>query len=141
MLTVPFTTIAYADAYHADHMFGETWEVEMEPEDKRRALITASRLLLDHVWWLPAYVVTNTVVPTALADATAEYARRLFERGDPFSGTDTEGLKKMKAGPVDIEFTDSGGSDRYVVPPEVLAMLAPLHTPNTSSLNVPLVRY
>jgi hypothetical protein len=136
-----FATIAEADAYHADHPFAASWEEDMDEDQKRRALIYASRLLFDHVPWLPLFVSRVTpLYPAALRDATSEFARRLFERGDPFAGSDTEGMKRMKAGPVEIEFgtTDSGGQ---VIPNEVIAMLTPIAPMHYGGINVPLVRY
>jgi len=140
MIVPPFATIAEADAYHADSMFADVWENEMETEDKRRALITASRLLLAHVPWLRTYSDWVSVIPQALKDATSEFARRLFENGDPFAPSDTEGIKSFKAGPVDIEFTGAG-SVVVAVPPEVIALLASLSPVRGSSINVPIIRY
>lgn len=137
-----FATIEQANNYHADHPFALAWENDMEGEDKRRYLIYASRLLFDHLPWMPAYVArVQPNYPQALRDATVEFARRLFERGDPFAESDTAGIKQFKAGPIDAVFETSSG-DTPVIPNEVLSMLssiAPVTVAN--GINVPLVRY
>lgn len=136
-----FATIAEADAYHADHPFSAVWENDMESEDKRRSLVHASRLLFDHVPWMADYVSrVQPLYPQSLKDATSEFARRLFERGDPFAGSDTAGMKRMKAGPVDIEFS-TGSDDVQVVPNEVLAMLTQIAPQAASPINVGLIRF
>jgi hypothetical protein len=137
---VSFATVEEADEYHANHLFGANWREDIEVEDKEMALETASRLLVAHVPWLTGYLRYYTVAPLVLKEATAEFARRLIERGDPFAGSDTSGMKRMKAGPVDVEFTDSSG-EVTAVPVEVLAMLSVLQEHRGSSLSVPLVRY
>lgn len=141
MIAIPFATIAEADAYHADHLFGATWLDEMEVSDKQKALVTASRLLLAHVPWMRNYITYTAVAAQDLKDATSEFARRLFERGDPFTVSDTSDIKSMKAGPVDIEFSDLNGALPDPVPNEVLAMLSSIAPYAGSSFNVPLVRF
>lgn len=140
-----FATLAEADGYHAGHLYADVWD-DADPDQKTRALITATRLIVAGVDWLgwPASTaqvlpfprsglrtrsgaaIASTVIPLELAYATAEYARQLIAAGAmPTAPSDTVGLKKVKAGSVEIEFDGAltAGSDGRL-PVDVLGMIA-----------------
>lgn len=128
-----YATVAEASAYHQGHLTPDAW-VNAELDSKNRALVTATRLLDQHMIWIGraatesqslgwpriyartrnGYLYSHDVVPTAVKDATSELARRLLESGMPdAAGGDTENIKRMKAGPVDIEFRENATTDLF----------------------------
>lgn len=165
-----FTTVAYADAYHENQLYSEAWTAAPIPDNatKARALITATQLIVNAInadaWsgWpanpvqrLPVprsgmlypngAVIPNTVIPNQLQDATSEMARRLLEAGMlPDTPSDTEsqavGLKKLKAGPIEMEFDQSGGEFSTDLPDAVFAMISFMFTRGPRSSTIPLVR-
>lgn len=157
-----FATVAQADAYFAGMLYADDWDAAT-PDTKNRALITATNLIVAGVAFLgwPASttqalpmprsglrsrtgaVIASTVIPVELANATAEYARQLITAGAmPTAPSDTAGVKKVKAGSVEIEFdgSSSAGSDGRL-PIDVYAMIAFLLESSTQGRTcVPLER-
>jgi hypothetical protein len=138
-----FEDVAGADAYLAGLLYAEAWTMA-SADEKAQALITFSRALARLAWdgWpvsstqaLPFpraglydkngwYPVDSTTIPAALKAATAEGARALLEAGQlPSTPLDTAGLKRIAAGPVTIEFTESGAPQPEWVPDEVFQLV------------------
>jgi hypothetical protein len=121
-----FATVEEADAYNATQLFGASW-ADVDEDLKPLALATATRLLNDNL----TFVIDTSdpdAIPEALKNATAEYARILVARGDPTAPSKTDGIKKFKAGPVDVEF-DVDHPKTYintVIPAYIVAMIAHL---------------
>jgi hypothetical protein len=122
-----YATVAQGDTYHEGRSHASTWE-DADEEDKIRALITATRLLDQQFDWngtvvdgvqallwprigvygLNGYLLDAVSIPKPLREATAEYARLLIEEDRTLdSETALAGIKRVKAGPVDVEFKDS----------------------------------
>jgi len=125
-------------------LYADDWTAATD-DLKTRALITATQLIVAGVDWrgwpatttqaLPmprsglrtrnGAAIPSTVIPIELVHATAEYARQLITAGAmPTAPSETAGLKRVKAGPVEIEFdgSASGGGDGRL-PIDVLSML------------------
>ncbi len=140
-----YCTVADADQYHNDHPQGGVAWMAAETEQKRRALLQATRLLDAHVVWTGYaasdgqalswprdgmydrndYGVDAGVIPPALRDATAEFARHLLHATDDRtadSAVVSSGLRALKAGPVNLTFT---GDRPDVIPDAVWFLLVP----------------
>lgn len=159
-----FATVEFADSYNESHLYGASW-VAVDAETKKKALITATRLIVEHmqsIGWrghpttlgqalpIPRSGLYNrngqpldpTLVPIELAQATSEYGRRLVDSGAmPDSPADTDGIKSIKVGPIGIEFTGSGTSIGGI-PGAIWDMISFLSAPGASSggISVPLIR-
>ena len=138
-----YVTLTVADQYHEDRPAVSTTWTGTTDEEKNKALMWATTLLDSLVEWTgwPAVPATQallwprsgmwyrngnsigvTVIPTELQEATAEYARQLLvdDRGGD-SDIETQGIKKIVAGPVEIEFKDNVSAK--VVPDIVVSLL------------------
>lgn len=137
-----YATVAEADAYHETRLFVTAWTGASTP-DKTAALIWATRVIDEQTTWdgarvdqrqalqWPRYGVPSRdrnipfdsdIVPVFLKDATAEMARLLIA-GDRTADNDTEGFKRLKVGPVEIE---PNASDRpTILPRSVASILGP----------------
>lgn len=163
-----FTTVAYADAYHENQLYSDAWTAAPDAATKAKALITATQLIVNALhadaWdgWpattvqrLPVprsgmtypsgAVIPNTIIPDQLQDATSEMARRLLEAGGlPDTPSDTEaqavGLKKLKAGPIELEFDKNGYVAGIDLPEPVYAMIRFMLVRGSRSSTIPLVR-
>lgn len=123
-----FTTREWANEYLSGQLFADgDWE-NVDDDQKDRALITATRLIIDAAREWTGYLVDpgqalpfprsgvyqrvyswglypTNVIPVELQQATAEYARQLWNLGSmPDSPSDAAGLKELKAGPVELVF-------------------------------------
>lgn len=158
-----FTTLAAADAYWASQLYPAAWTDPAVTDDtKNRALITATQLLTEQLAWLgwPATTmqalpfprsglrtrtgaaIAPTVIPTELANATAELAGQLIAAGQmPDTRLDSAGLKRLKAGPVELEFDGSvqAGAVSWL-PGRVWALIGFLAETRAGTTSVPLVR-
>lgn len=157
-----YVDVAEADAYLATQLYADAWATT-DPDLKARALITATRLLDEQVTWRGNPVSTSqalglprsslpvksgwgflatSVIPAAVKQATADLARRLVEAEQlPDAPSDTAGLKKLKAGPVELEFDGSTTVVGSVIPDAVFAQIAFLVEGSaTARTCVPLTR-
>ena len=160
-----FTTIAFADAWNDAQLYSDDWASANE-ETKTKALITATRLIRDSVpfdgWQgfavsstqalpLPrsgmlsrtGYALPNTLIPVDLESATSELARQLVTAGAlPSVPGDTAGLKRIKAGSVELEFDSTQGSfGTTELPDDIFNMISYLLVYGArGGINVPLVR-
>jgi hypothetical protein len=139
-----YCTIAQADAYHDELLssVSDVWAA-LSDDDKTRMLITATRLLDEHVEWVATpttftqrlawpragittrqgNIVALDELPDALVQATAEFARQLSvtdRAADPALAN--VGLKALKAGPIELEF--SGTQEAKVVPDAVWSLIS-----------------
>lgn len=155
-----YATLAEANAYHETVLEaeGELW-LDAEPDVRNRALATATRLLDENFQWTgypasltqalgfprsSAYTRHGRLlgiaeIPVELKRATAELARRLISDGMPDAASDTEGLKRLKAGPVELEFDGTSGTTP-TIPPLVRLMVLPLIARTEGSISVPVIR-
>lgn len=137
-----YATLEEAEAYHASHPYADVW-VGATAAQAARALVLATRLLDAQVKWqgviasstqalawprLCAYdrhdrSLSSTVIPQAVKDATCEYARQLLARDRTADrDSDVEGLSRVKAGPVEVEFREASGGAK-VLPDAVWLLL------------------
>jgi hypothetical protein len=121
-----YITTAEGDAYHEAHLYPAAW-VSASTDQKNRAVVMATRLLDAMFEWSgtkateaqalqwpmsgmfdPAgYPIEAHVIPRQLKDATAELARTLLA-GDRTAdnAAEAQGLKSLKAGPVELTFAE-----------------------------------
>ncbi len=141
-----YASVADADVYHETHPYADTWE-GADDDEKVRALITATRLLDLYVEWfgiaasytqalgwprysaygLNGYVMSNLLIPDAIVNATAEFSRQLLA-GDRTADPEFNPLKRLKAGPVELEWKGEEPTAAEVIPDIVLAMIGPFGT-------------
>ena len=157
-----YATLLEAAAYHEAHPYASAWTALTVTDDQRnRALATATRLLDERVEWDGAvvndvqallwprsgmvyrsgYAIPTTVLPQGLKDATAELARQLLA-SDRTADSDAaaQGLTRIKAGPVELEF-DRATATQAVIPDAVYAMVALWgREKRRTSVCIPLVR-
>jgi hypothetical protein len=128
-----FASVAEADTYNAAHLFGTAW-APLTTELKTRALFTATQLINMNVK-LAVPTDGSVAIPQSLKNATSEYARILAtdDSTNPAEAGGTEGIKRLKAGSIELEFTAPKVSEGlqapapYVtIPAHVLAMIAHL---------------
>lgn len=119
-----YATLAQADAYHEAHMHGGAWRSALV-EDKHRALLTATRLLDQHLVWAGAAasatqrlawprtglldpnrnVLSSTAIPERLAEACAELARQILEEDRTAdSEIEAKGLTSLSVGSISMTF-------------------------------------
>lgn len=141
-----YATLAEANAYHEAHLHGETWRTELT-DTKQRALLTATRLLDQHIEWCGSPTTTtqalawprqglvdingaalsSTAIPARMREATAELARQLLaEDRSADNEIDTKGLTSLTVGPIAMSF--SGAVAAKVIPDAVWFALAPWGT-------------
>lgn len=155
------TTLAAADAYWASQLYNDHW-FDADDDQQTRALITATRLLCEQLAWLgwpttttqalalprsglrtrTGAVIPSTMIPVDAADATAELAGQLIKAGQmPDTPLDTAGIKRLKAGPVELEF-DGSASSRHIawLPERVWSLIGFLIETRAGSTSVPLTR-
>lgn len=119
-----YVSIADADAYHDDHLYGTDWS-DSDADTKCRALVMATRLLdywfdwdgsvadlNQSLQWPREGVIgpkaieeASDAIPQRIADATAEWARQLIASDRTADSTaEAQGLKHIQAGPVALTF-------------------------------------
>lgn len=136
-----FASVAEADAYHV--AFGNTAWASLPEATKEVLLRTATRYVrLNYqtaftAWPLALYADRLK----ALKDATAELA--FIARGGSLMPTKSRGKKKIKIGPLEVEYdAEAVSGERFTI---VAAILAPLFVPLVptmpySSVNHKIVR-
>jgi len=135
-----YCTVDEADTYHEAHLYTESW---IDDVDKKiAALVWATRLLDEHVHWKGRAVFPYTqalawpratvfardglavpinIVPKAVKDATAEFARLLME-GDRAAGAEDPVILSKNVSNSSTSITFAGGEQRKrVVPDSVLS--------------------
>ena len=143
-----YCTLAEAATYHESHPYATVWEDAIDDE-RNRAIVTATRLLDQHIGWFGwvvnsvqarqwprvgcitrggAYPVLSTVVPEDVKRATAELARQLLASDRTAdSDVETQGLTSLTAGSVAMTF-DQARVKVKVIPDAVASMIDYLGT-------------
>lgn len=144
-----YVTVAQADSYHANHLHASTWTNAVEAT-KEVALKMATRLLDERITWSGAIAVTSqalrwprssvytednvliesTVIPTAVINATSEFARHLIG-SDLTVDTEGKGIKSLDIDTISIEFDKTDSKD--VLPQIVVEMLRGYGSVNSRS--------
>lgn len=133
-----YVSVSDADAYHATHLYSTTWTSATEA-NKEIALQMATRILDEKTDWIGSratstqalawgrtnvtddgQTVDSTIVPQAIKNATAEFAKELLA-GDPTGDAQGKGLTSLEVGSIKLAFdkTDTAG----VLPSIVQEML------------------
>ena len=111
--TNSYISVANADAYFADRLNGESWEV-LDNSTKQRALVSASgqislRLISD--CQLP---LAPADINAQVANASAEYALLLAEDPTILSQANTgTNTKRVRAGSAEVEFFQPRRGTRF----------------------------
>ena len=134
-----YATMEEAEAYFDTQLYRDNWE-ESYDDQKKRALLMATRLLDEHVDWngvkatdeqalrwpqdnqydVDGYWVDNATIPLFLKNATAELAGHLIG-SNRTAESDTKGFKEMQAGELKLVINPG---DRYeVIPESVIAII------------------
>ena len=134
-----YLTLAEAETYQLSRLDNSAW-TGATTDQKNRALVTASRLLDEHVKWtgssntstqalqFPRIDVFDRhgvefsaeIIPKFLKDATAELAMHLLDE-DRTKDPDTKGFSEIEAGPISIKVDKF--DRRSVIPDSVRAMV------------------
>ena len=133
-----YISVSDADAYHDTHLYATDW-TSATTENKEKALKMATRILDEKVDWSGAratstqalawgrtgvtddgQTVVSTIVPQAIKNATAEFAKTLLA-GDTTGDAQGKGLESLEVGSIKLNFdkTDTAG----VLPSIVQEML------------------
>jgi hypothetical protein len=152
-----YASLAEAATYFTGHAHMEAWD-DATDDERNRALVTAARLLDTHVEWAgwpvtetqarawprsgllytSGYVVSSAVIPTPLKYAQFELAQYLLTT-DPSAASDTAGIKRVKAGAIEVEF-DGSVTGFEAIPDHVWALIKPWGRVAGHSLSVPVYR-
>lgn len=159
-----YASLADAAAYHASQLYGAAWAAVEDGEDQQaQALITATRILDEHITWAGwptsyqqplgwprsgvvnrnGYQIVNGTIPQALKNATAQLALDLITAGAlTNSGSENPaGLRRLKAGPVELEFDPNlAGKEDPTISTNIWAMISFLAESTRSTTNVNLYR-
>lgn len=134
-----YTTVAAADAYHATTLNATVWDAA-DTATKEKGLKMATRLFDQRIDWvgskfedaqalrwprsgvtdLDGYSVGTDEIPTAITEATAEFAKRLIDT-DTTGQAEGKGVASLKAGSVALTFDKTDTAD--VLPDIVSEML------------------
>lgn len=138
-----YATIQEGDDYHSTHLYADDW-TDTDDDTKCKALQMATRLLDQWFEWNGetasntqallwprdlvtgpnGYLEANDAIPTGIRDGTCELARQLIaENRTADSDTGTQGVKKVKAGSVELELT--GTATSKPIPDAVMGFVAP----------------
>ena len=135
-----YASVLNGDDYHEKHLYSTIWTAA-ETGEKEESLMMATRLLDDYFAWegtktsdtqaldfprfnvfdKDGFLFQSGTLPSALLDATCEFARSLLA-ADRTAETDDRGFSRIKAGPVEIVVNP--GDRRPVVPSVVKRMLS-----------------
>jgi len=140
---------ADADTYHGNNLNVTDW-TGAPSSDKEKALKMATRLLDERIDWNGSkyteaqslrwprsnvtdpdgYAVGTDEIPTAVTNATAEFAKFLIA-GNRVDDSDGKGISRVKAGSVEVDFDKTDTAD--VLPEIVYEMLRGWGTIHTRS--------
>jgi hypothetical protein len=122
-----FVTVEEADAYFSVHPFGENW-FELDQSQKESYLMMSTRSISALCWtgqatspdqalaWprvgmvsTTGYPIPDNVIPKEIKYMTMELAFRTYSEGSTgSSSTGDQGLKRVKAGSVEVEYFNPG---------------------------------
>jgi hypothetical protein len=133
-----YISIADADDYFSNHLYASAWD-DASLENQEKALKTSTRILDEKIDWIglkntkeqalawgrsgvvdDGYDVDPTIVPDAVKNATAEFAKFLIADNST-ENPDGQGLEKLEVGSVKLTFDKSDTPD--VLPNIVQEML------------------
>lgn len=140
-----YATAAQADTYHEAHVSGATWTAATD-DQKCRALVQATRQLDAYVEW-DGYAASTTqalawprtglydpntevdlpsdALPDELVWATAEQARHLLAGDRAAESTaEVQGVTRIAAGSVELEFAPTSGTRQSVLAPAAYQFIA-----------------
>lgn len=151
-----YATLAQADAYHEAHAYGDTWRAAYV-EQKQRALLTATRLLDQHLVWAGTAASTtqrlawprtglldangntlsSTAIPDRIVEACAELARQLLEADRTAdSEVEAKGLTSLSVGSISMTFKSA--QLVKVLPDAVWYLVAAWGTVRTRAMEGPI---
>ncbi len=153
-----YCTLTEANAYHDVHLYATTW-TDADDDQRIIALIWATRMLDEICDWLGEKVTTtqalrwprsgvydrddivisSTVIPTWLKNATAELARHLLAK-DRLQTIDdaTNGLKSADVGSISVEFDK--GNQLAMLPASIQNIIGPYAGSSGSRSQISLTR-
>ncbi len=132
------------DAYHEGRLYTDTWD-DADDDNREKALRMATRLLDQWFEWdgivataeqallwprigaigASGHLLPSDEIPVAIREATAELARQLLDADrSADSDVETQGLKRIMAGSVELEFT--GAASAKVIPDAVVGFVGRL---------------
>jgi hypothetical protein len=133
-----YISISDADDYFSNHIYASDWD-SAAIKTKESALIMCTRILDEKIDWIGSkntqeqalawgrsgviddgYDVLSTIVPEAIKNATAEFAKHLIADNST-ENADGKGLEKLEVGSVKLTFDKSDTAD--VLPSIVQEML------------------
>tara|TARA_R110000751_G_scaffold10671_6_gene38661 strand:- start:676 stop:1179 length:504 start_codon:yes stop_codon:yes gene_type:complete len=146
-LSTANTYVSQADAtiYHGKHLYATDW-TSASSANMNIALTMATRMIDDHFSFegkkvsdsqalefprhdikdRSGYLIDATTIPTALKNATAEYARWLIQ-SDRSAEEGETGFKNLQVG--SLSLTPDPGDRKSTIPDIVMKMLAPFGRP------------
>lgn len=131
-----YITLAEAMAYHETRLHNDVWDVAAD-QDKERAIISASKMLESYDWSGEKQDSTQALAfprsdmgdqiqdgtPQAIKDACAELA--FFLLSNDYPDDPRKGVKRSKAGGVEVEYFSSSGGDGMKIPKLVQRLIRP----------------
>lgn len=133
-----YISVSDADDYFSNHLYASDWD-NASIENKESALIMSTRILDEKIDWIGSkstkeqalawgrsgviddgYDVSATIVPEAIKNGTAEFAKHLIADNST-ENADGKGLEKLEVGSVKLTFDKSDTAD--VLPNIVQEML------------------
>jgi hypothetical protein len=136
-----YATLAEADAYHGVSLYSTVWDAATDV-NQEKALKMATRLLDAYFVWLGSrtyadqalgfprtglfrdttVVVDSATIPVEIRNATAEFGQYLLANNpNTPNGIAVQGITKVKAGPIEVQFKDV--IESKVVPDHILLMI------------------
>lgn len=135
-----FVTVEESDAYFTSHPFGEPW-LELDESQKESYLMMSTRTLSAQCWTGQAtspdqalawprtgmigtngHPIPSDIIPREIKYMTLEMSLRTYSEGaTASSSTGDQGLKRVKAGSVEVEYFNPGdsGSKFYAIPTDI----------------------
>lgn len=145
-----YLTVTEADAYFLQRLNTDAWDNADPTTEKPAALIMATALLDAKVAWTGlatddvqvlgwprsgmftrnVYAIDSAIIPAALKNATAELALWLLrkDRTNDAGLSGEQAIKRLKAGPMEIEYADAETTAAFsevAIPSYILALLVP----------------
>lgn len=138
-----YVDVATADTYFSSRLYADTWE-EATPQSKEKALKMATKILDAMDWkgtktdsgnslrWPRTGVynrddeaLDSETIPAFLEEATAELALDLLDDDTTKTSEQDKALvKKVKAGPVDVEFAVPDVSEKKALQSDVVWLIS-----------------
>ncbi len=133
-----YISVSDADDYFSNHLYPAEWD-SADVSQKEKALKMSTRILDEKIDWIglkntkeqalawgrsgvidDGYDVPSTIVPDAIKNATAEFAKHLIADNST-ENADGKGLEKLEVGSVKLTFDKTDTAD--VLPNIIQEML------------------